>query len=132
VQAEALSNAEARIHEVGEDLLREMSEKEALGHKIELMEEQQREARKDEVDFKSTLVAAQKFCDSLKEKSKQEADQLLETARAEITNLREVAHAELSRLPEEIKTLQEKRRSAEGIAYNPGVVSAESGCLRCR
>ncbi|MDO8946761.1 MAG: DivIVA domain-containing protein [Desulfocapsaceae bacterium] len=115
VQAEALNSAEARIHEAEEDLLREMSEKEALGHKIELMEEQQREARKNEVDFKSTLVAAQKFCDSLKEKSKQEADQLLETARTEITNLREAAHAELSRLPEEIKTLQEKREEVRKV-----------------
>ncbi|MDD3814859.1 MAG: DivIVA domain-containing protein [Desulfocapsaceae bacterium] len=115
VQVEALASAEVRIHEAEQALLSEKAEKEALGHKIELMEEQQREARKDEVDFKSTLAAAQKFCDSLKEKSKQEADQLLEAARAEIAALREEAHAELSRLPEEIKALQNKREEVRQI-----------------
>ncbi|MBU0663046.1 MAG: DivIVA domain-containing protein [Proteobacteria bacterium] len=115
VQAEALTSAEARIHEVEEELLREKAEKEVLGHKIELMEEQQREARKDEVDFKSTLATAQKFCDSLKEKSQQEADQLLDAARTEIEALRQAAHSELSRLPEEIKTLQEKREEVRKV-----------------
>ncbi|MFH2121938.1 MAG: DivIVA domain-containing protein [Pseudomonadota bacterium] len=115
VQASALAGAEVRMHEVEGALRREKAEKEALAHKIELMEEQQREARKDEVDFKSTLAAAQKFCDSLKEKSKQEADQLLEAARAEIATLRKAAHAELSRLPEEIQALQEKREEVRKI-----------------
>lgn len=115
MQAEALTSAEARIHEAEEVLLRERAEKEALGHKIELLEEQQQEAKKDEVDFKSTLAAAQKFCDSLKEKSQQEAEQLLEAARTEIEILRQAAHAELSHLPAEIKALQDKREEVRQI-----------------
>ncbi|MBW6521723.1 MAG: DivIVA domain-containing protein [Desulfoarculaceae bacterium] len=106
---DALSSAESRTHEAGEALLQEKAEKEALGRKMALIEEQQREARKDEVDFKSTLAAAQQFCDSLKEKSAQQAEQLLDAARAEIETLRQAAHAELSRLPGEIEALQQKR-----------------------
>lgn len=108
-QEEALASAESRIHEAEEALLQEMAEKEALGRKIELIEEQQREAKKDEVDFRSTLAAAQQFCDSMKEKSRQEAEQLLDETRTEIEQLRQAAHAELSRLPGEIEALQQKR-----------------------
>jgi DivIVA domain-containing protein len=115
VQAEALISAEARIHGVEEALLHERAEKEALRHKIDLMEEQQREANKDEVDFKSTLAAAQQFCDAMKEKSKQQAEQLLDAARAEIENLSRTAHAELGRLPAEIKALQDKREEVRKV-----------------
>jgi hypothetical protein len=114
-QADAMSAMEARIQEAEEATLRERAEKEALGHKIALMDEQQREARKDEVDFRSTLSVAQQFCDSLKEKSRQEAEGLLNTARAEIEEIRRAAHAELARLPEEIRELQQKREEAREV-----------------
>lgn len=115
VQAEALISAEVRIHELEETILQERAGKEALRHKIELMEEQQREAKKDEVDFKSTLAAAQQFCDAMKEKSKQQAEQLLDGARSEIENLNRTAHAELARLPAEIKALQDKREEVRKV-----------------
>lgn len=108
-QADALSAMEVRIQEAEEATLRERAEKEALGHKIALMEEQQREARKDEVDFRSTLAVAQQFCDSMKEKSRREAEELLRSARAEIEEIRRAAHAELAGLPEEIRALQRRR-----------------------
>lgn len=108
-QKEELSRTESRIHEAEEALLQEMAEKEALGRKIELIEEQQREAKKDEVDFRSTLAAAQQFCDSMKEKSRQQAEELLDETRAEIEQMHQTAHAELSRLPGEIEALQKKR-----------------------
>ncbi len=111
----ALSGAEARIHEAEEALLQEMAEKETLGRKIELMEEQQREAKKDEVDFRSTLAAAQQFCDSMKEKSEEQAEQLLEAAKAEIEQIREAAQAELARLPREIEALRQKREEARQV-----------------
>jgi len=114
-QADALSAMEARIQKAEEATRQEKAEKEALGHKIALMEEQQREARKDEVDFKSTLSVAQQFCDSMKEKSRQEAEALLNTARAEIVEIRRAAHAELARLPEEIRALQQKRDEAREV-----------------
>lgn len=115
VHAEALTGAEARIHEGQETLLQERAEKESLRRKIELMDQQQREAKKDEVDFKSTLAAAQQFCDAMKEKSQQQAEQLLDAARAEIENLSRTAHAELARLPAEIKALQDKREEVRKV-----------------
>ncbi len=114
-QADALSAMEARIQEAEGATLRERAEKEALGHKIALMDEQQREARKDEIDFRSTLSVAQQFCDSLKEKSRQEAVAFLNMAKAEVEEIRRAAHAELARLPEEIRALQQKREEAREV-----------------
>jgi DivIVA domain-containing protein len=114
-QANVVMEMEARIQKAEEATMRERAEKESLGHKIALMEEQQREARKDEVDFRSTLSVAQQFCDSLKEKSRQEAQELLDTTRAEIEAIRRAAHAELARLPEEIRALQRKREEAREV-----------------
>lgn len=105
---EALSSGESRNHEAAAALVQERTEKEALNHKIRLMEDQQRDAKKDEIDFKATLAAAQQFCDSMKQKSKEQAEQLLEAARAEIHQLRQAAHAELSRLPAEIEALHQQ------------------------
>jgi len=114
-QANVVMEMEARIQKAEEATMRERAEKESLGHKIALMEEQQREARKDEVDFRSTLSVAQQFCDSLKEKSRQEAQELLDRTRAEIEAIRRAAHAELARLPEEIRALQRKREEAREV-----------------
>jgi DivIVA domain-containing protein len=112
---EELRNVKERVRGVEEETARERAEKEALAHRIELMDEQRREARKDELDFKSTLTAAQQFCDSMKEKSRRQADQLLEATRSEIAAIRKDAHAELSRLPEEIKALHQKRDEARQV-----------------
>jgi len=114
-QADALSAMEARVQKATELILQEKTEKEALGHKIALMEEQRREAKKDEVDFRSTLAVAQQFCDSMKQKSQQEAEKLLDATKAEIEAIRGAAHAELARLPEEIKALQQKREEVRKV-----------------
>ncbi len=112
---EALSSAEARIQKAEGTFLQEKAEKEILARKIELMEEQQQDAKKDEVDFRSTLAAAQQFCDAMKEKSKEQAEQLLDAAKAEIKQIREAAHTELSRLPGEIEVLQQKREEVRKV-----------------
>ena len=114
-QADALIALEVRLQKAAEGTLQEKAEKEALGHKIALMEEQQREAKKDEVDFRSTLAVAQQFCDSMKQKSRQEAEELLQTAKAEIEAIRNAAHVELARLPEEIRALQQKREEVRKV-----------------
>lgn len=110
-----LKSANAKNREAQEALVQESAKQAALSHKIKMMEEQQQAARKDEVDFKSTLAAAQQFCDSMKEKSRQQADQLLDAARAEVEAIRQAAHAELASLPEEIQALQQKREEARKI-----------------
>lgn len=114
-QADALTALEARLQKAQEATLQEKAEKEALGHKIALMEEQKREAKKDEVDFRSTLAVAQQFCDSMKQKSQQEAEELLQTAKAEIEAIRKAAHDELASLPEEISALQQKREEVRKV-----------------
>ncbi len=116
--AEELKEAKNEIQQAEDLLSQEMGEKEDLTRKIELIYEQQREAKQDEVDFKSTLVAAQQFCDSMKEKSQQQAEQLLDGVRAEIEELRRSAHAELIRLPQEIQMLQKKHREAVRAVRN--------------
>lgn len=112
---EAVSSANAKLQKAEAALLQEKAEKGILARKIELMEAQQREGKKDEVDFRSTLAAAQQFCDAMKEKSKEQAEQLLDAAKAEIEQLRQAAHAELSHLPGEIEALQQKREEARKV-----------------
>jgi DivIVA domain-containing protein len=113
--AELLNDAADRIRKGEKAIAQESAEKEALTRKIGLMEEQQRDAKKDEVDFRSTLAAAQQFCDAMKEKSKEQAEQLLDAAKAEIEQIRAAAHAELSRLPGEIEALQQKREEVRKV-----------------
>ena len=112
---EAVSSANARTQKAEEALLQEEADKGILARKIELMEAQQREGKKDEVDFRSTLAAAQQFCDAMKEKSKEQAEQLLDAAKAEIEQIRQTAHAELVHLPGEIEALQQKREEARKV-----------------
>ncbi|MCX5869661.1 MAG: DivIVA domain-containing protein [Deltaproteobacteria bacterium] len=112
---EVVNSAKARIQKAESALLQEKAEKGILARKIELMEAQQREAKKDEVDFRSTLTAAQKFCDAMKEKSKKQAEQMLDAAKAEIEQIRQAAHAELAHLPGEIEALQQKREEARKV-----------------
>lgn len=113
--AKALKLAEARILAAESAVARERAEKEALAQRVALMEEQHREAKKDELDFKATLTAAQQFCDAMKAKSQQEAEQLKVKTLAEIEEIRRAAHAELANLPSEIRALREKREEARRI-----------------
>lgn len=113
--AAALKEAEARALAANAATARERMEKDGLVQRIALMEEQQRDAKKDEMDFKATLSAAQKFCDAMKEKSRQQADQLLAETRAEIEAIRQAAYAELENLPGEITALLEKREEARRV-----------------
>lgn len=112
---EEVKSATAKNREAQEALVQESAKQAALSQKIAMMEEQQQAARADEVDFKSTLTAAQKFCDSMKEKSQKEADQLLAAARVEVEAIRRTAHAELAYIPEEIRALRQKREEAREV-----------------
>ena len=112
---EVVSSVNAKLQKAEAALLQEKAEKGILARKMELIETQQREGKKDEVDFRSTLAAAQQFCDAMKEKSKEQAEQLLDAAKAEIEQLRQAAHAELAHLPGEIEALQQKREEARKV-----------------
>lgn len=84
-------------------------EVEKLRGQIELLEKQITDSKKEEVDFKTALVAAQRFADDVKQKAKDEADQLLEQTISEVETYRREAEQELAHLPVEINELRQKR-----------------------
>lgn len=106
---EELSEGLAKVVEAEEALSAMEGEKKGLGSKIEILHEQMDELRKEEVDFKSTLSAAQRFAEDLREKSRVEAGNRIEEADAEIRKIRDDAHDELQRLPLEISALKKKK-----------------------
>ncbi len=106
---EELEAAEARIAKEKDNAQQRQMEVEKLQHQLQLLEEQTRELKKGEADFKTTIVAAQKFSDDLKMRSEKEARELMEQAREDVETFRRKAHEELARLPLEIERLQKKR-----------------------
>ncbi len=77
--------------------------------RLEQLEEKNRELQQEGLDFKTTILAAQKFADNLKMTSEQEAAALMEQARADVAKFRKEAQAELAHLPKEIEELQQKK-----------------------
>lgn len=106
---EELSTAEARIEEAEATVKEAVIEKNSLHNKIEILQQQNEELKKEEIDFKSTLATAQRFAEDLKEKSKIEAEEMIAEANAEITQILDDAHDELKRLPQEIDVLKKKK-----------------------
>lgn len=113
--------AEGRVAEIGEKLNKRESENDGLRKKIELLEEQIKEFKNDDFDFKKTIGAAQRFVDEMKARAEEEASELiqssetkasaaLQAARDEIERLRQDAFTELSRLPEEIALLNQQKK----------------------
>lgn len=93
---------------VGESI-NERAEKKKLRDRIEFLEEQNRELKQQGLDFKTTILAAQKFADSLRQNSEEEAQRLMDKAREDVQRFRTEANAELSRLPKEIEKLHQQR-----------------------
>jgi len=89
--------------------IHEKAEIEKLRTKIGLLEEQNKELKEQGYDFKTTILAAQKFADSLRQSSEEEAQRMMEKARADVQKFRTEASAELSRLPKEIEKLHQQR-----------------------
>jgi DivIVA domain-containing protein len=89
--------------------IHEQAEIEKLRAKIELLEEQNQELKQQGLDFKTTILAAQKFADSLRQSSEEESQRIMEKARADVQKFRTEANAELSRLPKEIEKLHQQR-----------------------
>jgi cell division septum initiation protein DivIVA len=89
--------------------LQEQAEIEKLRGRIELLEEQNRELKQEGTDFKTTILAAQKFADNLRQTSQEDARKIMAEARAEVERFRTEAEAELARLPIEIEKLNQKK-----------------------
>ncbi len=80
-----------------------------LMNKIDELQKENRGLRSDELDFKSTLVAAQQFTNELKRKSELEARTIVERAKKEAEKLRIDTQKELDRYPAEIERLKQRR-----------------------
>jgi DivIVA domain-containing protein len=87
----------------------DQSELERLRARVTVLEEQNKELKQEGLDFKTTILAAQKFADNLRETSEMEAAQLMENAKLEVESFKAESEAELAHLPLEISKLQEKK-----------------------
>jgi DivIVA domain-containing protein len=106
---EKISELEARLVGSAGTAPQEQLEISKMQARLELLEEQNRELKEQGADFKTTILAAQKFADNLRQTSEEEARKMLDDARAEVEKFRREAEAELARLPEEINRLRRKR-----------------------
>ena len=104
-----VNELEARLAGDAGTSIMEKAEIEKLRSKIEVLEEQNKELKQQGLDFKTTILAAQKFADSLRRSSEEEAERLMEKARADVQRYRTEANAELARLPKEIEKLHQQR-----------------------
>ncbi len=89
--------------------IQEQAEIEKLRARIEILEEQNRELKQQGLDFKTTILAAQKFADNLRQTSEEDGRRIMEQARDDVRRFREEAQAELARLPLEIEKLNQQR-----------------------
>ncbi len=108
-QEEEVSAAAARIEEMETAIAEVREEKETVERKVALLQDKNEDLQKEEVDFKSTLAAAQHFAEDLKEKSRVEAEEMIAAAHDEINTIRDNAQEELERLPKEIEILKSKK-----------------------
>jgi DivIVA domain-containing protein len=104
-----ISEMEAKLAGDKGESLQEQAEIEKLRGRISLLEEQNRELKQEGTDFKTTILAAQKFADNLRKTSQEDARKIMDEARAEIERFRTAAEAELARLPIEIEELNQKK-----------------------
>ncbi len=86
-----------------------VAEIESLRFKITQKENQIEELRQEEVDFKATILSAQKFAKTVKQEAEEEAAQLIEKAKEEEAALRHEAEQELAELSLEIEKFRERR-----------------------
>ncbi len=119
-----LSAAEERSREKDGEVLEEKAEKKDLQRQLDEAKKQNEELNAVEVDFKSTLIMAQKFSHDIKEKSEAEAQEIIEIAIGESEKLRQETFDELARYPKEIEMLKEKRNKVRD-----NLVAALNSCL---
>ncbi len=106
---EKILELEENLSSGSDAIIKEQNEVERLQYEFERVEERKKELEKEGLDFKTTLFAAQKFADNLKESSEQDALATITAAKAEVQKLRKEAHEELAYLPKEIEQLQQKK-----------------------
>ena len=106
---EKIAELEAKLSSDGDAKTNEQNEIERLQNKLERVEERKKELEEEELDFKTTILAAQKFSDNLKENSEKEAQSMIEQAKLEVEKIRNEAREELIQLPKKIEELQQRK-----------------------
>ncbi len=86
-----------------------VAEIESLRFKITQKENQIKELRQEEVDFKATILSAQKFAKTVKQEAEEEATRLIEKAKEEEAAFRHEAEQELAELSLEIEKFRALR-----------------------
>lgn len=119
---EMITELETQLAGDQDNSLQGQAEIEKLRGRIELLEEKNSELKQEGVDFKTTILTAQKFADNLRETSEEDARKIMEDARAEVEKFRLDSEAELAHLPKEIEALNQQkktvRKELETILYN--------------
>ncbi len=87
----------------------ERKEKDKFSKQLAEVEGKWAEQKNVEIDFRETLLAAQKFSRDMKKSSEDEAHEILEKARKDAEKLRQDTFHELARYPKEIERLKMKR-----------------------
>lgn len=104
-----IDEAQAQKSKLEQSVQLEKQRNDKLGQRLDDLEKQNEELRSEELDFKSTLKAAQQFTSDLKKKSESEAREIIGKARSEAEKLRQDTFAELARYPAEIERLKKRR-----------------------
>jgi len=104
-----LSAAREQIYVEKELAESEKKEKEDFVERLAEVEKKWSEQKNVEIDFKETLLAAQRFSREMRKTSEDEADEILKKARADAEKLRQETFQELARYPKEIERLKMKR-----------------------
>lgn len=105
-----IAEAHTKIKRKEEAVEHEKERNEKLTRRLDDLEKQNEELRSEEMDFKSTLVAAQQFTNELKKKSEQEARDVVDKAKADAEQVRQNTFAELAKYPAEIERLKGRKR----------------------
>ncbi len=104
-----LAEAQMRIKQKEQAVQTEKERNDKLLARLDELEKQNTQLRSEEIDFKSTLVAAQQFTTELKRKSEQEAKSIINKAKADAEKIRQDTFAELAAYPAEIDRLKSMR-----------------------
>ncbi len=104
-----LSEAQTRVKRWEQSAQAEKERNDRLATKIDGLEKQNEQLRSEEIDFKSTLMAAQQFTSELKRKSEKEAREIINRAKADAEKLRQETFSELASYPAEIERLKKMR-----------------------
>ncbi len=104
-----LAEAQSKVKRWEQSAQAEKERNDRLAAKIDTLEKQNEELRSEEIDFKSTLMAAQQFTSDLKRKSEKEAREIIDRAKADAEKLRQETFSELASYPAEIERLKTMR-----------------------